>query len=218
MKLSAQAANIYRQVSAPGTPLGDLRKIAKVIKKDHALAMELWHTGEYLPRQMALLIMDPQLLNQPVIDALDKDMQQHTDAEQLQLADWLLANQLTKHKQAILLLQSWRDSPSVLQRRLFWYYQGRLRWTGQVPPDDTEELLTLIETRIAKEQAAVQWAMNFTAAQIGIFQQEYRQRCIELGERTGLYKDMKVAKNCTPDYLPEWIAMQVAKLNTAENR
>ncbi len=212
MKFSVQAAKICAQISAPGTQLGDLRKIAKAIKKDHALAMELWDTGTYMPRQLALLIMDPKLLTQPVIDALDKDMQQHTEAEQLQLADWLMANQLTKHKQAIALLQSWRDSPSVLQRRLFWYYQGRLRWTGQVPPDDTEELLTLIEAQIAKEQAAVQWAMNFTAAQIGIFQQEYRQRCIKLGERTGLYKDRKVAKNCTPDYLPEWIAMQVAKL------
>lgn len=203
MILSAQAANIYKQISDPGTQLGDLRKIAKAIKKDHALAMELWHTGEYMPRQLALLVMDPGLLTQAVIDTLDKDMQQHTETEQLQLADWLLANQLTKHKLTIALLQSWRDSPSVLQRRLFWYYQGRLRWTGQVPPADTEELLTLIETRIEKEQAAVQWAMNFTAAQIGIFQQEYRQRCIELGERTGLYKDIKVAKNCTPDYLPE---------------
>lgn len=212
MKRSTQAENIYQQISVPGAQLGDLRKIAKEIKKDHALAMELWQTGEYMPRQLALLIMDPKLLNQTVIDELDQEMQQHADAEQLQLADWLMANQLTKTKQAIALMQSWRDSPSVLQRRLFWYYQGRLRWTGQTPPDDTEELLNLIEARIEEEQAAVQWAMNFTAAQIGIFQQEYRQRCIELGERTGLYKDMKVAKNCTPDYLPEWIAMQVAKL------
>jgi len=212
MKLSPQATTIYQQISTPGTQLGDLRKIAKTIKKDHALAMELWQTGEYLPRQLALLVMDPKLLSEVVVDALDKDIQQHIAAEQLQLTDWLLANQISKHKNTIALMQSWRDSPSVLQRRIFWYYQGRLRWTGQVPPDDTEELLNLIEARIEKEQPPVQWAMNFTAAQIGIFQEEYRQRCIALGERTGLYKDMKVAKNCTPDYLPEWIAMQVAKL------
>lgn len=212
MKRSIQAENIYQQISAPGTQLGDLRKIAKEIRKDHDLAMELWHTGKYIPRQLALLIMDPKLLSQAVIDELDQDMQQHADKEQLQLADWLMANQLAKNKQTVTLLQSWRDSSSVLQRRLFWYYQGRLRWTGQTPPEDTEELLSLIEARIEQEQPAVQWAMNFTAAQIGIFQQEFRQRCIELGERTGLYRDRKVAKNCTPDYLPEWIAVQVAKL------
>lgn len=55
--------------------------------------------------------------------------------------------------------------------------------------------------------------MNFTAAQIGIFQEEYRSRCIALGERKGLYKDEKVAKNCTPNYLPKYIAIQVTKLN-----
>jgi hypothetical protein len=53
--------------------------------------------------------------------------------------------------------------------------------------------------------------MNFTAAQIGIFQPEYRSRCIALGERTGLYKDDIVAKGCTPNYLPELISIQVSK-------
>jgi hypothetical protein len=54
--------------------------------------------------------------------------------------------------------------------------------------------------------------MNFTAGQTGVFQPEYRQRCIALGERTGLYKDEMVAKNCTPSYLPAFISIQVAKL------
>lgn len=213
MSLSPQAATIYQQISAPETKLGDLRAIAKAIKKDHALAMELWHTGKYLPRQLALLIIDPKLLTQPVIDELDKDIQQHKqEEERLQLTDWLMANQLAKNKQTIALMLSWPDSPSVLQRRIFWYYQGRLRWLGQTPPDNTEELLGLIGSRIEKEAPEVQWAMNFTAAQIGIFEPAYRQRCIDLGERIGLYKHDKVAKGCTPNYLPELIAIQVAKL------
>jgi len=53
--------------------------------------------------------------------------------------------------------------------------------------------------------------MNYTAAQIGIFEEKYRSRCIALGERTGLYKDEIVAKNCTPHYLPQFIAIQVDK-------
>lgn len=84
---------------------------------------------------------------------------------------------------------------------------------GQTPPPNSEQLLSWIETRIENEEPEVQWAMNFTAGQIGIFQPEYRSRCITLGERTGLYKDEMVAKNCTPNYLPEFIAIQVAKQN-----
>lgn len=211
MKLSSKAENIYAQINDK-TKLGDLRKLAKDIKKDHKLAMELWSTGEFLPRQLAILIMDAKLLSQEVIDKLDQDMQHHTMEERLQLIDWLMANQLAKDKKTIALMQSWKASPSPLQRRSFWYYQGRLRWVGQTPPTNTEELLSSIEESIESEEPEVQWAMNFTAGQIGIFQPEYRSRCITLGERTGLYKDEMVAKNCTPNYLPEFISIQVAKL------
>lgn len=212
MKLFSRAEAIFLQISDKSTKLGDLRKIAKEIKKDHALAMELWSTGKYLTRQLAILIMDPKLLSQEEINRLDSDIQKHPVEERHQLTDWLMANQLSKDKKTIALMQSWEQSPSPLQRRTYWYYQGRLRWVGQTPPPNTEELLTSIEKNIVNETPEVQWAMNFTAAQIGIFQPEYRSRCIELGERTGLYKDEVVPKNCTPSYLPKYIAIQVAKL------
>lgn len=212
MKLSSKAENIYTRINNKTTMLGDLRKIAKEIKKDHPLAMELWSTGGFMPRQLAILIMDKKLLTRELIDKLDKDMQGHPLKERNQLIDWLMANQLAKDKKTIALMESWENSPSPLQRRLFWYYQARLRWMGQTPPPNSEYLLSAIEKRIEGEQPEVQWAMNFTAAQIGIFVPELRARCIALGERTGLYKDQMVSKNCTPDYLPEFIAMQVEKL------
>lgn len=211
MKLSSKAKSVYDQIDGK-TKLGDLRNIAKDIKKDHELAMELWSTGEYLPRQLAILIMDKKLLSQQLIDKLDKDMQDHVEEERNQLIDWLMANQLSKDKKTIALIESWQNCASSLQRRTFWYYQGRLRWVGQTPPPNSEELLSAIEKGIKREPPEVQWAMNFTAAQIGIFQPELRSRCIALGERIGLYKDEIVPRGCTPNYLPELIRIQVAKL------
>jgi 3-methyladenine DNA glycosylase AlkD len=213
MELSSKAKNIISQISDKNTKLGDLRKIASDIKKDHELAMELWSTEQFFARQLAILIMDKKLLSQEVIDKLDSNIKKHNEDEKLQLMDWLMANQLSKDKKTISLIESWENSSSSLQRRIFWYYQARLRWVGQTPPPNSEELLSKIENRIEKEEQEVQWAMNFTAAQIGIFQESYRLRCVTLGERTGLYKDEMVAKNCTPNYLPEFIAIQVAKMN-----
>ena len=89
--------------------LGDLRIIAKDIKIDHQLAMELWSTGEYLPRQLAILIMDKKFLSQELIDKLDKDMQKHPEEERNQLIDWLMANQLSKDKKTIALMESWEE-------------------------------------------------------------------------------------------------------------
>lgn len=211
MNLSPKAEKIYKQINSKTTRLGDIRNIAKDIKKDHELAMELWSTGEFLPRQLAILIMDKKFLSQELIDKLDKDMQKHGMNERQQLIDWLMANQLAKDKKTIALMESWENSSSALQRRIFWYYQGRLRWVGQAPPPNTERLLAAIEKRIKNEEPEVQWAMNFTAGWIGVYQPEYRSRCVAIGERTGLYKGEMVSKGCTPNYLPEFIAIEAAK-------
>ncbi len=210
MQRSARADNILAQING-NTKLGDLRKIAKDIKKDHELAMELWSTESYLPRLLAVLIMDNKLLTQDTLNQLDKDMQIHTYDERNNIMDWLMANQLTKDKKTIALMESWENSPSALQRRTFWYYKARLRWTGQTPPDNNADLLSAIEASITQEEPEVQWAMNFTAGWIGIYDEENRERCVKLGESTGLYKGEMVSKGCTPNYLPEFIVIEVNK-------
>ncbi|PHR49035.1 MAG: hypothetical protein COA32_03030 [Fluviicola sp.] len=212
MKLSTKAENILKQISDKNTKLGDLRKIAKEIKKDHQLAIELWSTEHFFARQLAILIIDKKLLAEEVIDKLVADINQHNEKEKLQLIDWLMANQLTKDKKTLALLESWEDNQSSLKRRIFWYYQGRLRWTGN-PQPDSEKLLYKIEKEIEKEQPEVQWAMNFLAGWIGVYEKQYRERCVALGEKTGLYKGKMVSKGCTPEYLPEFIAIESNKRN-----
>lgn len=211
MKNLTKAELILRQIG-DNTKLGDLRKIANDIKKDHELAVDLWSTKQFLARQLAILIMDKKLLTPEFIDQLDKDIMQHEENERMQLIDWLIANQFSKDKNTIALMNSWENSPSSLQRRAFWYYQGRLRWVGQKPAK-SEELLTKIESRIEKEAVEVQWAMNFTAGWIGVYEKEFRSRCIALGEKTGLYKEKSVSKGCTPEYLPEFIRIESIKRN-----
>lgn len=214
MDLSSKAKEIYAQIIEPPTKLGDLRKLAKAIKRDHNLAMELWSTGHFLARQLAILIMDKKFLSQEVIDDLDKDIQCHDLNERNQLIDWLMANQLSKDKKTIKLMESWEQSTSKMQRRLFWYYQARLRWMGNTEHSNTEHLLKSIEDKIAHEEPEVQWAMNFTAGQIGKWQEKYRARCIAIGENTGLYSEEVAPKGCTPNYLPKFIAIEVAKLQS----
>ena len=211
MALSSKAQDIYSKINN-NSKLGDLRKIAKEIKKDHELAMELWSTGEQFPRLLAILIMDKKLLTQEIIDQLDADIQNHTFDQRNQLADWLMANQLTKEKKTIALMVTWEHNPSVVLRRIFWYYQGRLRWSSKAPPDNTADLLSSMEKDMASVEPEVQWAMNFTAAQIGIHEPEFRARCIALGEKLGLYINEPVAKGCTSPYIPEWIKTEVGKL------
>jgi len=210
MKLSRRAKDLHGR-TRDATRMGDLKKLAKEIKVDHELGLELWSTGDLMTRHLAVLILDKKRMTQELVDQLDADLQAHDSDEQTRLMQWLMANQLAKTKGGKALMLSWEHSESTLQRRTFWYYQARLRWTGQEPPDNTEALLEAIEARMADEEPEVQWAMNFTAGWIGVYQAKHRKRCVKIGKDTGMYADEVVAKNCTPNYLPVFIRIEVAK-------
>ena len=185
--------------------------MASGVKKDHDLATELWGTEGFSARLLAVLIMDKTLLDQAAIEALAADLEGMTAEQRNRISEWLMANQLMKSAKTKQLLEGWVGHPSPVLRRLYWYHQARLRWTGKVPVSNAEDLLGMLQANMADEHPDVQWAMNFCAGWIGVFQPEYRKECIDLGERLGLYKGMTFAKGCTPDFLPEFIRIEAAK-------
>lgn len=214
MALSTRAQQLAAQVGPPGTKMGDLKKLAGAIKKDHALALELWSSGAFHARLLATLIFDKKLLTQETIDPLVADMATHDDSERNTLSEWLLANQLMKDAKLTALVESWQDAKSPTLRRLFWYHQARLRWTGQAlkaPPANTEALLATLEATMAHAEPEVQWTMNFCACWIALHEEQFRPRCLALGEKLGLYKGDIVPRNCTPSYLPEFVRVELAK-------
>nr|DAH99205.1 MAG TPA: AlkD-like protein [Caudoviricetes sp.] len=59
--------------NAIGVRLPELRKLAKIIKKDHQLALALWDTGLHEARLLASLIDDPAQVTEEQIDNWTKD-------------------------------------------------------------------------------------------------------------------------------------------------
>ena len=127
MSLSKEAQTIIDQLSGEGIKLGDIKKIAKEIKKNHPLALELWSSQKVEPRLLAVLIMDKKQLDTDAIHSIIEDLSIHNYEKQNQLADWFLANQCMKDKKICQLMLEWEDNSMPLLRRLFWYYQARLR-------------------------------------------------------------------------------------------
>lgn len=201
---------ILAQFESQDMKFGDVKKLAKTIKVNHDLAFELWATKEYMIRMLSTLIFDKKQLSGDDIESLAADMYTHTDDERNRLSEWLLANQLMKSKKLTNEIENWKHHDLSVLRRLYWYYQARLRWTGKIHPNSSE-LLDVLEKDMTDESEDVQWAMNFLAGQIGVYQPEFRDRCIALGEKLGLYKDEVVSKGCTPSYLPEFIRIEVEK-------
>lgn len=204
-------AQIIERLAQSDMRLGDIKKLGKEIRCDHTLAESLWRRGTLNGRLLACLIIDTAKLDSDALTRMADDLLIHDLAQRNQIADWLLANQLMKSARTRRLITGWQHASSDVLRRLFWYHEARLRWTGQKSPDNTEVLLEQIEKDLANESPDVQWAMNFCAGWIGVFNPDFRKRCVRLGESLGLYREMPVRKNCTPDYLPEFIRIEVAK-------
>lgn len=211
MTLSAPAQAIVDELDPENPMMGKLKKRAAEIKKDHDLAKELWDTGGYSARLFAALIMDKALLDLPAIEGLADDLMEMSDTHRNRISEWLMANQLMKSAKTKKLLDTWEHHSSPVLRRLYWYHQARLRWTGKVPVDNANDLMASLQKNMGDEHPDVQWTMNFCAGWIGVYQPEFRDECVALGEKLGLYKGEKMVKGCTPNYLPAFIEVEVAK-------
>ncbi len=202
---------VRQALDSPTALMGKLREIAKRIGTDQELAERLWQEANVNSKLVAILIMDRKSLTPDYLERLLVDIETLDRAEQGKVGEWLLANQLMAAKKLHPSMDGWLQSRSLMRQRLFWSFKARLMRQQKSSTAEAERLLRLIERDLGGADPDLQWVMNYCAAMIGIYDPERRQRCLDLGERLGLYLDYPVPKGCTSPYLPEWIGSQVAK-------
>lgn len=187
-----------------GVKMGDIRAIAKKIKKDHELALELWGTGNIDARFLATLIIDPKKLS------ADEVSRMVSSEKFVHLADWLSAYVIKVHPENESLRKEWMKSKDVMRARAGWSLTAGCvsRNPGVL---DLPGLLDRIEAEMPVAAPEVQWTMNTTLAQIGINFPEHRKRAIAIGEKLGIYRDYPVSKGCTSPFAPIWINEMVRR-------
>lgn len=181
-----------------GVRSGDLRKVAKKIKKNQALALELWDTGNVDARLLTCLIVKPAELSQEDMDRMVRSIiTKHT-------AEWFNSNVVKDHPEREDLRLQWLESDSPMAARAGWNLTSGRVVKSPVGLDLTA-ILDRLEAEMPKADPLVQWTMNYTLGNIGIEFPEHRERAIAIGERLGIYKDYRVPKGCTPLFAPAWI-------------
>jgi 3-methyladenine DNA glycosylase AlkD len=188
-----------------GVKLGDIRALAKRIKTDHPLALELWETGNVEAQLLATLIIKPKLLSADEVDTLTRST---TCA---QVADWFNAYVVAPHPAKEALRAKWMKAKDRWAARAGWNLTASRVNQGADDGLDLPALLDRIEKEMPSAQPEVQWTMNNTLGAIGIHHAEHRERAIAIGEKIGLYRDWPVSKGCTPPYVPLWVAAMVKR-------
>jgi 3-methyladenine DNA glycosylase AlkD len=187
--------------------LTQLRSLAKHLKLQHELALELWATGDTAARLLATLVCKPKAFSADELDAMVRDIRSP------KLLDWFIVNVVKASRHTEELRLRWKDEDELA---------GRAGWsltTERVvkSPEglDFGALLDQIEKELKRAPEQKQWAMNHCLAEIGIAHQKYRERAIGIGERLRVLIDYPASPGCTPPYAPAWIAEMVRRQEKA---
>lgn len=183
-----------------GVNLAKLRALAKQIKANHPLALELWATGNVDARLLATLLMKPKELSADELDAMMQDVSYY------KIADWLVTNVVRKTKHGDAMRQRWRDSKKDCVARAGWSLM-----TDKVIEDGSvaEATLGVIEKKMKQAPFRTQESMNYCLVRIGADYPEHRQRAIDIGNKLEVLKDYPVPKGCTSPFAPVWIDLLV---------
>lgn len=187
-----------------GVNLGRLRALAKELRTQHELALELWATGDTAARLVALLVCRPRAFGRDELDAMLRE------ARAPKVHDWLVGYVVRKSPHAEDLRVAWTADPDPVVASAGWALT-----TERVAksPDglDLGGLLDVVEAEMAGAPDRLQWAMNHCLAQIGIEHPAHRARAIAIGERLRVLEDYPTPPGCTSPFAPVWIAEMVRR-------
>jgi 3-methyladenine DNA glycosylase AlkD len=187
-----------------GVKLGDLRKVAKKIKTNHNLAIELWATKNYDAQMLSMLIIEPETLTTDKLDAMVRSI------KYIRVADWINSYVVKLHPENESLRIKWMQDKNPMAARAGWNLTTQ-RIVRNPEMIDIPYLLERIENEMPTAPSETQWTMNFSLAEIGIHHPKYRERAISIGEKLGVYRDYPVSKGCTSPFAPIWIKEIVSR-------
>lgn len=187
-----------------GVNLTKLRAIAKALKSNQELALELWATGYTPARLVALLICKPRAFEEAQLDAMLRE------AHIPKVHDWLVNYVVKKSPHAEALRRVWFADPDPVVASAGWALTTER--VAKTPDGlDLAGLLDTIEAGMRDAPDRLQWAMNWCLTQIGVCHEEHRGRALEIGERLRVLEDYPTSPGCTSPYAPIAIAELVSR-------
>jgi len=180
-----------------GVSYAHLRKLAQKIKKDHALAQELWNTGNHDCRLLACMVAEPLLLEEHQINSWSADVKNYPLTDEL-------ANLFAKISNAWHYMSVWVRNDNEWIGRLGYKVAALLALQDEsIPEQYFVDLVTKIEKTIHQQPNRKREAMNAALIAIGIRNQHLRFLAETAAERIGPVHVDHGETNCkTPDAIP----------------
>jgi len=157
----------------------DLNALKKKIKKDHALALALWKTGNADARIFATMVADPQALDAATVEkwARESNFRALTD---------YVGGIAGASPDALSLAKQWAKSKDPkLRRTAGGIVVSRLRDGAEVPAPLLRSMLEDIEKRIHAEENWTRYSMMYGLIAIGSYEPSLTADAIAAARRIG---------------------------------
>lgn len=180
---SEQTRKIYRRHGVPdpmfGVSFAVLDGLKKRHKKQHALAEELWASGNADARVLATMIADPARATRESLEAWCRSIAYHGLAGNF--AEYAAASRFAREVQA-----AWIDSEREVVARVGWNLLALFAMRDKTGSDaDYASYLPRIEAAIHRAPNRVKEAMNTALIAIGIRSEELAGQAIASARRIG---------------------------------
>ena len=181
-----------------GISIPILRKMAKQIGIDHALALKLWSTGIHEARILAAMVDEPEKVTPKQMDAWVKDF------DSWDVCDQVCMNLFDKTPFAFSKAKAWARRTKEFEKRAGFAMMAVLAWHDKTAKDSAfVSFFPLIKKAATDERNYVKKAVNWAIRQIGKRNSLLRKRCVALCKKIQRI-DSKVARWIAGDALREF--------------
>ncbi|MBX3403912.1 MAG: DNA alkylation repair protein [Phycisphaeraceae bacterium] len=181
-----------------GLSAANLNALAKKIGKDHALALELWKTGNHDARVLATRIADPVQINAATVDRWAREADNHVITEAV--AEIAAKAAAIGAGVKVADAKRWSDSPDEWISTLGWNMLGLISDMGKLAERDAMAALDRIERGIQTAKNRTRHAMNHALIRIGNGLGALRERALVAAEKIGKVEvDHGKTGGATPD-------------------
>ncbi|MDO8716885.1 MAG: DNA alkylation repair protein [Dehalococcoidales bacterium] len=179
-----------------GIPIYTLRKIAREIKKDHELALELWDSGIHEARILAGFIDDPDKVTEAQLERWVRDFDSWDVVDQLSALIYRTPYVLKK-------IHEWSGSDAEFVKRAAFSLIAEISCHDKkITDEDFEQFFVLIKRVATDERNYVKKAVNWALRNIGKRNGVLNRRAIETA-REIQKMDSKAARWIAADALRE---------------
>jgi 3-methyladenine DNA glycosylase AlkD len=182
---------------ALGVKIPEVRALAKLIKKDHELAQQLWDTGIHEARILASMIDNPKLVTPKQIDSWTRDF------KSWDVCDQVCGNLFDRTPYAIDKALEFSNHEEEFVKRAGFVLMAEYAMHNKKADDLVFiQFFPIMEREAWDERNFVKKAVNWALRQIGKRNSTLRPLAIQCAERI-LLQDSKAAKWIAGDALRE---------------